>query len=165
MELADEESGRVWLGLICLPVKGGTWTHWTEREAPRPRARTMLCLDHNLHREYGHPSHILDTPSLLSWQAGPLRTSRTDRQTLAHFLIRGASYTLIPKPYLENARVILFWIMLARKTTRVFHLHARPTGKSEFLLHELCASTWRFLVRSQARITPHMLLVPTIPVV
>jgi hypothetical protein len=53
------------------------------------------------------PSHILDTPSLPSWQAGPLRTSRTDRQTLPHFLIRGASYTLIPKPYLENAQVII----------------------------------------------------------
>jgi hypothetical protein len=113
VELADEESGRVWYGLICLPVKGDTWTRWTKREAPRPHARIMQCLNHNLHRGYGQhyhhpPSHISDTPSLSSWQAGPLRTSRTDRQTFAHFLIRGASYTLIPKPYLENAQVITF---------------------------------------------------------
>jgi hypothetical protein len=71
----------------------------------------MLCLNHNLHRENGQhyhqplPSHILDTPSLSSWQAGPLRTSRTDLSTF--FLIRGASYTLIPKPYLEIAQVII----------------------------------------------------------
>ena len=97
----------------------------------------MLCLNHNLHRENGQhyhqpPSHILDTPSLSSWQAGPLRTSWTDnRQTLALFLIRGASYTLIPKPYLENAQVIIGLYPPAKQ---------RQTGKSDLLLDQPRAS-------------------------
>jgi hypothetical protein len=44
VELADEESERVWHGLTCLPVKGGTWTRRTNREAPRPRARVQSCV-------------------------------------------------------------------------------------------------------------------------
>jgi hypothetical protein len=109
VELADEESERVWHGLICLPVKRGIWTRRTKQGPRAPRTRTILCDNHNLHREYGqlyhhHPSLpcIRHTLFRLGKLVPYVRVGQTDR----HFLIRGASYTLIPKPYLENAQVI-----------------------------------------------------------
>lgn len=160
VELADEESERVWHGLICLPAKGGTWTRRTNREAPRPRACVQSCVliityivstDSIITNPPPLLSHVLDTPSLSSWKAGPLRTSRTDRQTLAHFLVRGASYTLIPKPYLDNAQVITSLDNAhPQNNSSVPPLRACPAGKNEFLLDEARASPWRSLVRSRS---------------
>ena len=110
MELADEESERVWHGLICLPVRGILGLVGLS-ERHRAPARVQCCV--LIIREYGqhyHPPYIRHPPLFCLAKLAPLRTSRTDRQTLAHFLIRGASYTLIPKPYLENAQVINFFV-------------------------------------------------------
>ena len=87
MELADEESERVWHGLICLLVKGGTWTRWMLSERLRALVLVQCCvltITYIMRTALSPtplPSHILHTPSLSSWQAGSLRTSWTDRQT------------------------------------------------------------------------------------
>lgn len=107
----------------------------------------MLCLNYNLHREYGQHYHqplplayIRHSLSfvLASWPP----TYESDRQTdISTFLIRGASYTLIPKPYLENAQVITLLDNAAKQQQCSTASSARPTGKSEFLLDEPRAST------------------------
>ena len=71
------------------PRKGGHLDSLdAKREAPRPRARTMLCLNHNLH----HEDRIITNPPPLPYithslsfvLASWLPTYELDRQTDRH---------------------------------------------------------------------------------
>jgi hypothetical protein len=117
-------AGMAWTDLS--PRKGGHLDSLNvKRGAPRPRARTMLCLNHNLHRE---DSIITNPPPLpyirhsfssvlASWPP----TYESDRQTdiTTFFDSRSQLYPYtetLPRKCSGN-----YWIMPTHKTTAVFH--------------------------------------------
>ena len=136
------------------PCKGGHLG--TKREAPRSRARTMLCLNHNLHCEYGqhHPPplpYIRHSLSFVLTSWPPTYESAGQRDIGTFFESRSQLYPYtktLPRKcsgnnFLDNAH--------PQNNTSV----PLPTCMSDwqeriFLLGEPRACPWRSLVRCRS---------------